>query len=232
MIGWFCYGLYSSREPREYRYVGKTGNFNRPRGHLKEAGSGHACYKCNWIRQEQREGFVIEWVPLTWYDTEPQVFAAERRFIAAWKAQLTNATDGGEGTACSEEKKSKIRGSISAETRARFSLLYKGKKRPAYIGQRVREALTGTHFSEKRRLAHREALANPETRLKMSLAHRGSRRPMSEECKKKIGAANRGQVRTIAQRLAHSMRLRGRALSPQHRAKIAAGMARHFAAKP
>lgn len=64
-----------------------------------------------------------------------------------------------------------------------------------------------------------------EARAKMSATHSGKkRRPLSEETRRKIGAANTGKVRTEAQRIANGNAKRGKTMSPEAREKISAGL--------
>lgn len=95
------YGIVDSRNPQEFRYVGKTPYSIEERliKHIREAKSGKKTYKCDWIRKLLKENatpvaVLIDSVPLF------QWIFWEKYYIKHYKDsghRLTNATDGGEG---------------------------------------------------------------------------------------------------------------------------------------
>lgn len=91
----FIYGLYSSNNPNQIRYVGKANNpKERLRHHLFESKRGKT-HKCCWIRSELEKGFNILYKILDEcpYDKWPDY---ENKYINEYK-NLTNTSKGGIG---------------------------------------------------------------------------------------------------------------------------------------
>jgi hypothetical protein len=192
------------------RYVGKTSRFNRIYGHLYEARVGHVCHKCSWIRQEERTGAQIEWVPLTWYETESEVFLAERRYIASLRTQLTNLTDGGDGASgfihtlatraqMSASHLGVARQPHTSETKHKIGNANRGRSPDAVTRMKMSEARKGktqsleTKSKKSRSLKGRRLGPLPKTtRDKISLALIGRKRPtFSAEWRANMSAARK-----------------------------------------
>lgn len=79
-------------------YVGK-GKGNRVYEHEQEARTGHKCHKCNVIRKIWRKGGQVQrWIVLE-TTSEDEALAYEKEMIALHgRPNLTNHTDGGEGS--------------------------------------------------------------------------------------------------------------------------------------
>lgn len=140
----------------------------------------------------------------------------------------------------------------SPETLERMRISQTGKKRTAETVERVRAALLarGPVSAETRRKiaasnmgkvptqehrdkiakAHKGRAASQETRAKMSISAR-SKPPVTDETRAKLSAACVGKPKSEAWRQKLIARQTGRALSPETKVKIAAGVARFAAAK-
>lgn len=64
------------------------------------------------------------------------------------------------------------------------------------------------------------ATISDATRLKLSLSHRGKRKPLSEETKRKISSTNLGQKRTPEQNAENSERQKGKKMTAENLAKL------------
>lgn len=228
MASWEIYTLSDPRTLRA-RYVGVTtrGEVARYGRHLYAAIKGRT-HVANWIRSLLRLGYrpiylVLEYGEgLGWQDRERWWIATHRKFC-----DLTNATDGGEGTP------GRI---VSSETRSKQSTATKGKPghpsspetrarmRLAMIGNMNRRGQqTMPEHRAKLSLAGIGHVVTPETRLKIREAQLGKRlsfetrakmsaslliRYASPEARAKLSAARRGTKRSP--------------LSVEHRAKISA----------
>lgn len=237
------YGLLDPRAERlgELRYIGKS------KYGLVRARQPHDAYCGKWQRHLASLGLKPQIVVLyqgTVLDDE-HLYAAEAVLIAAYReagADLTNVTDGGEGS----------RGAIpSEETRRKMSASRVGKKRPprsAETLRRMAEAQRGKRHSEAARQhmadAHRGSKRTPEQCARIAAANTGKRH--SEEARTKIGAASRGRRHTdatkallaaqsaqrrhsVEEQQKMSVAMVGRVFSPEHRAKIAASARARFA---
>ncbi len=198
----YIYGLIDPRTAG-LRYVGRTYRPpRRLRDHLREAASGRRLHRCNWIRQLASAGLEPEWLVIE-VTTSELVEDAERFWIAYFKAigaDLTNQTDGGEGT---------LGRSHSPETRAKIGLKSRG---------RVHSAETRAKMGATRR----SQVISAEHRAKIS-AKNGNR---SAESRDKTSAANRGRYVSPETREKLRLTSTGRAVSPETRAKLAAALAR------
>jgi hypothetical protein len=184
------------------RYVGKTQQRVERRllAHLTRARRGERGHKNNWIRQCLKDGYVPSVKILEMVDGDG--CAQEIFHISKYRElgfDLTNATDGGEGTigyVPSEETIEKLRRSHlgkrpsdeaiekqrraivgikrSEETKARMSAAQKGRKHPVDQMARLRLLNIGrkqsTEEIERRRAAQIGRKATPETREKLRLA--------------------------------------------------------------
>lgn len=153
------------------------------------------------VEKLKRTGFsyAVKLVDVSLF--EKDAFALECERIKFWRDQgikLTNMTNGGEGTcghALSEEHKAKISarhlGKItSIETKEKMRVAQKGRSRPDLLGK----------------------AKSPEAKAKMSSAQKGiPRGPMSEEHKRKLGEASKGNNYAL-----------GNILSEETRAKMSA----------
>lgn len=121
---------------------------------------------------------------------------------------------------------------LSAETRARISAVQKGKKRGPYppeVGAKISAARKGIIFTAehranlskgKRGLPGKKHTA--ETRARMSIAQKESKKFVSAETRARLSASHKGKRPTDEARKNQSLAQMGRKLSAQTRAKIAA----------
>lgn len=210
--------VYALSDPRTgaVRYIGWAFDVHRRyAAHIRDGGEGkrgHQTHKANWIRELRRLG--LRPILTIVQDTIPadQYADAEIRWIAHYRAagaDLTNSTEGGDGICFpSPETRAKMSASarakppISADTRAKLSKANRGRKlrprRPEHAAA-IARSLTGRKMPEEQRAARRGKLHSEETKAKMAEAHKA----LPPE---------------------HWDYLRGRKLSPEHRAKISAGV--------
>ena len=196
------------------RYVGKTmqGLQRRLTVHMITARSGERNHRCNWLRSCLTNGYIptIQRIDCVNGDgcKEEMYWIKEYRRRGS---NLTNATDGGEGTlGCvpsaetrrklSEAGKSRV---VTAETRKKISDKAKGNKYALGHVQTEEERrkhseamkgkLVGRKHSEETKLKISEAgkrrgfVQSKEHKLKIYLAHKGSKR--SDEAKQKMREA-------------------------------------------
>jgi hypothetical protein len=201
----------------EVRYVGKTSVDLglRLSGHMSEARLTTSGYRGKWLRKLAAQGKR----PVIRLDVEVPAERdwgeVERERIAHYRAmgcRLVNGTAGGDGMRDpSPEVRAKMSASAKrraatpeaqrmlAENGRRTGYGNRGRKKPPSVGQAVAAS-------------NRTRVVSEETRAKMRLAQsaRKVRAPHSEEAKAKIRQA-----------------FQGRKLSDEHKARIAAGLARH-----
>jgi len=149
------------------RYVGKSSHSvtKRLSRHMADARDGYKTHKATWIRSMLRIGKIpsIETIEIV----DGNGCNAERKWIAFFKnngVDLTNATEGGEGIVGYKQ---------SAETKRKHS---EGIKK----------------FYQTHRRYNYGKPPSLETRAKIGLAHKGTRR--SEESKKRMSEARKGIV--------------------------------------
>ena len=139
------------------RYIGITSQpvEDRVYDHLLEARKGSRTHKSNWLRSidEDVEVEVIEWcLPMHREEREKYWIALFR----AYGCKLTNATDGGEGSAGLNH---------SPEAREKISAALTGRKRSPEIREKISAALTG----KKHSLERREKVSKSKTGVRKSL---------------------------------------------------------------
>jgi hypothetical protein len=204
------YGLYSTREPDELRYIGQT---TQPTAHRL---SQHRHYAKNkqtavhkWFLREEQAGYAVE---LRVLRDDAEFNVTEKELIAEHRssgARLLNLTDGGEGTVgwrgnkgnkrpdlsefnrryytgrpgrpMSEENKAKL---IAAnKARDTTYLVIRNKTNHPWIGKKH----TAEWFAKMR-----GRTVSEETRQRQSAALKGIVK--SPEWRAKIGAASKGRV--------------------------------------
>ena len=196
------YGLYSSRDPGELRYIGQTvKSLNRRLvAHHNAAISVRRTAVHKWMDREKRDGFVVEIRALcvdAVYNVTEMNEIARHRVIGT---RLLNHTDGGGGSVGFRFKQSRPR---SAETRAKLSAARKGKRHTPESRAKLSAWRIGTKLSD-------------ETRARMSVAQTG--RVHSEATLAKMRAHER-----TAEHCAKLSQARiGHVVSPETRAKISA----------
>lgn len=129
---------------------------------------------------------------------ELESFSLEKERIAFWKnkVDLCNKTDGGDG----------VSGLVMSK-HSRQKMSEKAKGRPGNI------TMLGRKHS-------------PETRAKMSFAHKG--RPKTVEHAAKVGAARKGRQLSEEHKAKLSKAKKGCSLSDEHRAKLAEAAKRQW----
>lgn len=183
---WVIYVLVDPRDSK-VRYVGFTVNAKaRLRDHCKDSELKRDYYRCRWIKSLKALGLKPVMVIIQhgrgkgWQE-------AEQKWIAHYRdegAQLTNRTDGGEGSIGrkhSESAKQKMRDKRKGTKPSSLCLVkaieaVKGKKRPKSWCEKLSERTKGIQKSEehkqKLRIASTGKKASEETRKKMSDAHK------------------------------------------------------------
>jgi group I intron endonuclease len=227
--------IYTLSDPRtgEVRYVGKSVDpTKRLEKHISDAKQKlKNSYVQNWIRSLVNIGIipvqeVIEKCGEDWVERETFWIAHYR---ALPNAQMTNVTDGGEGTC----------GHIhSEETRAKMSAAHKGKNNHNY-GKKL-----STETRAKISAAHKGKKFSDETLAKISSANKGKKR--SDETRAKISAVQKGKKLSAKTRAklsaAHknpsaetraklSAAQKGHSVSAKTRAKISAARKAYWAKK-
>ena len=177
---WFIYALIDPRDGA-IRYVGWTIDLKRRlRDHTKPSAITKRNYRANWIRS-LREISMMPTMLMLQEGSGDGWQQAERRWISELRArgaQLTNTTDGGDGTPGRHP---------SPETCARWSEIrkgraphpnciaasidaHRGKTRPSEHMEPMRAAVRGKPKSA----AHREALGAAKKGKPLSAAHRAA----------------------------------------------------------
>lgn len=165
--------IYCLCEPgtKVIRYIGKTDGRLKDRLRRHLLNYGERDYRANWIEGLKRCGQTPDIHLLCTVPREDFV-RFERAFIAVGRKhglQLTNLTDGGEGPS----------GNVpSAETRAKLSAVWKGRKHSVETRLKMSAASKGRSKS-------------PEQCAKMSLANKGKTVPL--ETRQKISDSLRGE---------------------------------------
>jgi len=233
--------IYALTDPRDgvIRYIGKSvDGMNRPLHHAKESELNHApnTHKTRWIRQLKAIGLSYAILIVEELQEASLLNERERWWISlarAWGCQLTNATDGGEGTygwhpspetiAKNSAAHKGIR--LSQEVRAAIARGHIGLKKSAETKEKIGAAHRGRKKSPEQvaKMRARRGTALPETRAKISAAKKG--KPLSATHRAHMSAAQKGRPgRTMSDE--HKAKLRsanlGRSLSPEHRAKLSA----------
>ena len=114
------------------------------------------------------------------------------------------------------------------ETKLRMSIAQKGHKAPKgwTHSAAARAKIAAAHIGNKYNLGR---VCSQETRRKIAASMKGKNsRPMTEEVKAKISAANRGQKRSIESREKMSAWQRGRIMSPESRLKMSISRRAYF----
>ena len=219
--------IYALLDPitKEVRYVGKADKpSKRFRRHLRE-NSTEATHKARWIKVLLDNGLrplleVIDEV------LQSEWKAAEAAYISFYKEEgcnLVNGSPGGDGFG-SREDNPNFGKTLSASTRAKLSLARKGFRPSDQTriimsnSQRGRrhsaETLSKMSEAQKRRKP-----PSAETRCRISEGQKRKKPPSSETCKK-LSAALKGRILSVAWRAKISAALRGKPKSPQHRANL------------
>lgn len=160
-----------------HRYIGYTsrGLTARRKGHFNQASSGSAYVFHRALRKYGRDNFVFE-ILADFNGDEDLARAYECEAIAAYKPEY-NLTYGGEG------------GTLAEESRKKIGDANRGKKMPPSFTEKRRAFLTGRKHTE-------------ETKAKMRAVQKGHAPtrtgPIPEDVRRKISAANKGQVPWIA----------------------------------
>jgi len=156
--------VYELVDPRtlEPKYVGIThmGVKKRKCAHLQQARAGGKSHRDNWIRSLMRAG-LQPIVNVLQRGNGPGWQDCERSFIASHRVKfnMTNATDGGEGSV----------GAVRTEAqKAHLSRLNKGKKLSAKHRAKLSASMKGVRRSDKARANMSAAFSTPEHRAAQS----------------------------------------------------------------
>lgn len=203
-------------DTNEIRYVGKTTMrlCNRLAGHMqcnKKTHSGR------WIKTLVDRGTkpiikMIEEAGDNWAEREIYWI----KFYKDSGCRLTNTSIGGDGH----------NGFFtSQETRNKISTALKGKKRPAWIIEKMLAASRGRIVSEetKRKLseARRNQVITDETKAKISIANKGrTKPPRADEHCRKISEKAKGRVISPEGRATRSTSMKAYAATPDGKAKL------------
>lgn len=148
--------------------------------------------------------------------SEACAFSLERALIRAYHGQLCNLTDGGEGSSGYKH---------TAETRAKLSVMKKGKKPPPLSAEaraKIAKANTGRKMSDEARAKMSAAwvgrVITPEWRAKLTAAQKG--RPHSKEHVENQAAAQRGKKLSEEHKKAIGDFHRGKTISEAHLAAM------------
>ena len=148
------------------------------------------------VQKLQREGYAIEVRIVAFGLSEDEAFALEKERIAFWraaKADLANATNGGDGVSGLK---------MSEEARAKMRAAKIGKKQtPEQIEKRIaplRGRAQPREAIERGAAKRRGKKLSEEHKLKLSAAHAGKN--VSEEAKKSLSRAHKGKPWSPARR--------------------------------
>ena len=220
------YAIYALTDPREtddikrIRYVGKGPPLKRYREHVHAARRGIRRHCYNWFRNVLAAGLfpgqrILEWT------TARDGSEREQAWICSLREQgadLTNLTDGGEGTPGLKR---------SREECARISAMNLGRT----VSPEIRAKISAANMGKQNFLGHHHS---EETRAKMSAARMGNKYALgnknrlgqhpSEETKRKISNGLRGRVQSEETRRKRSLRLRGRVKSIETRGRLSVSL--------
>jgi NUMOD3 motif len=221
------YGLFDPREPQSIRYVGFSSDMDaRLYGHVYEAEhSPDNTHKLNWIRTLLGSGVRPGWRELDTANSKKEAGQKEKdiiRLLRALGADLTNSTDGGDGTALWTPKMRLKRSELSA--RYWRDAANRDKQRRAM--EAFWKTPEGQATREKTRIGNQKHVGQKrtaETKAKMRAAKLGKphARQRTPEWNAKIAASNRGKKHRpmTAEQIA---RKNAKMASPETRAKMSA----------
>lgn len=187
---YFVYALCDPRKDFMPFYIGKgtvheqKGIFARWFGHLRAVRNGKKNHRSNKLRKIFREGSGVGFEILSWWESEKDAYAEEKRVIAEIGLEnLTNDRKGGEGGY-----------KASPEQKRKMSEAHKGLKRSSESIKKGLESKAGyKHSEESKRKMSESQKGHPvslEARLKMSRSHKGME--YSEETKNKHSKRSKG----------------------------------------
>jgi hypothetical protein len=167
------YGLIDPRNG-ELRYVGKTAR--RPSRRLAEhawASSLGDTHRCRWVRQVLSAGCKPEMVTIETHESANSLNDAEVFYISYFRylgCDLTNATDGGEGS---------LGHKMSGETRKKMSKAKKGRpsnRAGKPTSAETRALQSAAHKGRPSPLRGRPSAMSPEVRARVHAAVAASHR--------------------------------------------------------
>lgn len=214
------YFVYALTEPSgKIFYIGKS-KITRTRKpiwrlieHLSKVRCGHVSHNYNKIRKLLREELEIGFEVLSWWVDEEDALLEEVRLIAEiGRENLTNGTDGGDGTSGykpTEETKRKIAEAkkgrpLSKEHIKKVSLALKGRIFSEEHKRKISEANKGRKHTPEERAKMKGRKCSLASREKMSKAQRG--RKHSVEARRKMSEAHKGKPWSKAKRAAYERR--------------------------
>ena len=202
--------IYALVDPRNdsVRYIGKANNVNKRKyAHIKDTRTNH---RSCWIKGLKNEGlrpelFIVEVVKKDDWQFWERYWIAQ---FKAWGFDLTNRTEGGEGTEHTEETK-KLMSEIKKEYFKTHVHHRRGVKVSKEEKERLRKMATGRIQSketiEKRRKSRAWYRPSEETKRKMSIAQKKVGHKITPENREKMvkalrekGAWNKGMKNTIS----------------------------------
>jgi hypothetical protein len=218
----YIYALCES-DGETVRYVGKTVDlYKRYNQHMRSAKSAKRTRKSNWIKHVLGEGAQPIMRELECVPPSGDWEARERYWIAYYRElgfDLTNLTDGGEGTSGmpkSEEwrrKASEAHAGMKAsdETRRKLSEAHVGYVMPEEQRQKISAALTGRTVSDDTKEKLRQATLSRERPEGFTFEGRQH----TEETKERLREASTGHKHSDETRLKMSESRRGKSPSPE-----------------
>ena len=176
------------------RYIGMhTGPMGRRISeHLSEARSGKNTHKCNWIRKVLASGQEPVFEVISIFESREKMVKAEIDHIAYWRLQganLTNATNGGEGMSGYK---------VSDETKSKQSIAHSGK----FPSIETRAKMRASHLANPPTDEHVKKLVALTSERNRTVEHRAKvsaglmGHVVSEDTRAKIGAASLGRIHT------------------------------------
>lgn len=164
---------------KEIRYVGKSKyGTERAYAHLQESAyHKDDTHKNCWIRSLVRDSLLPEVVILSYHATDEEAYAAEVDYIRLYKklgANLTNATDGGKGTAGFT-----ITGGKRNPQKPRIgnSNPFYGRTHTAATVEKLRTAKLGKRMSEatRRTMSAKQCILQRDPELRRRMAEKTSK---------------------------------------------------------
>lgn len=202
------FSIYALTDPRKENKVFYVGKGKNPEGrlykHINQTINGCNNHKCNTIRAIWEQGLEVGLEILCPAEDENKAFELEKKWIDFYGLEnLTNQTNGGEGTSGLEPSK-KTRQKIS-ESLKDVVPWNKGKK-GCYSEETLKKLSEALKGSPGRRLGRK---ASEETRKKISIGQKGEKsywfgKSFSEETRKKMSIAKQNMTEETKRKISEA----------------------------